>query len=222
MTREAAGEVAGPSDVGHVREHYGRRVHVRDAVPADADLLLELLLEAYNWTGEIRVTREAMLADPHARRYLDGWMRPGDFGVVAVDEAAGDPAAPLGAVWARALTGDEPGYGYVADDVPELGMAVVPGRRGAGVGAALLAAFLDRARAAGVRVVSLSVEDGNVRARSLYERHGFAVVGRTGGSDTMLLVLGDGAENAAEDDIAEDVAEDVAEDAAGTGAPSAR
>ena len=36
--------------------------------------------------------------------------------------------------------------------------------------------------------VSLSVEDGN-RARALYERAGFTVVGRNGGSDTMLLAL---------------------------------
>lgn len=169
-------------------------MHLRDAVAADADLLADLLLEAYNWPGEARMTREAMLADPHARRYLEGWMRPGDLGVVAVDDfsagGACDPGTvPLGAVWARTLTGDEPGYGYVADDVPELGMAVIAGRRGGGVGAALLAGFLDRARAAGVRAVSLSVEDGNTRARTLYERHGFRVVGRSGGSDTMLLEL---------------------------------
>ena len=37
--------------------------------------------------------------------------------------------------------------------------------------------------------ISLSVEDGN-RARHLYERAGFRVVGRNGGSDTMLLRLG--------------------------------
>jgi ribosomal protein S18 acetylase RimI-like enzyme len=36
--------------------------------------------------------------------------------------------------------------------------------------------------------VSLSVEDGN-RARRLYERAGFVVVGRSGTSDTMLVHL---------------------------------
>ena len=165
-------------------------MHLRDATASDAELLTGLLLEAYNWTGETRLTRAAMLADPHARRYLDGWMRPGDLGVVAVDDAPADVGGvAVGAAWARTLTRDEPGYGYVADDVPELGMAVAAGRRGAGVGAALLAALLDRARAAGAPAISLSVEDGNVRARTLYERHGFRVVGRTGDSDTMLLTL---------------------------------
>ncbi|WP_298459013.1 GNAT family N-acetyltransferase [uncultured Cellulomonas sp.] len=165
-------------------------MHLRDAVPSDADLLAELLLEAYNWTGQQRMGHAAMLADPHARRYLDGWMRPRDLGVVAVDGAAGSVDQPaLGAAWLRTTTRDRPGYGYVADDVPELSMAVRAGRRGAGLGGALLAALLDRARASGTRAVSLSVEDGNDRARALYERHGFGVVGRTGGSDTMLLVL---------------------------------
>ena len=37
--------------------------------------------------------------------------------------------------------------------------------------------------------LSLSVEDGNDRARALYESYGFVVVGREGNSDTMLLAL---------------------------------
>jgi hypothetical protein len=45
-----------------------------------------------------------------------------------------------------------------------------------------------RAAARGLPGISLSVEDGN-RARSLYSRLGFQVVGRSGNSDTMLLRL---------------------------------
>ncbi|QCB94559.1 GNAT family N-acetyltransferase [Cellulomonas shaoxiangyii] len=159
-------------------------MHLRDATDDDLDLLLDLLLEAFNWTGEARFTLDDVRSDPHTGRYLDGWRRPGDLGVVAVDGTA-----PVGAVWARALTADAPGYGYVADDVPELGMAVAAGARGRGVGTLLLSGFLDRARTAGWRAVSLSVEDGNTAARALYERHGFVPVGRNGGSDTLLRTL---------------------------------
>ncbi|WP_136518535.1 GNAT family N-acetyltransferase [Cellulomonas telluris] len=159
-------------------------MHLRDATPDDADLLVDLLLEAFNWTGEARFTRNDVLRDPHTVRYVGGWGRPGDLGLVAVEDGQA-----LGGVWARALPADEPGYGYVADDVPELGLAVLPGARGRGVGSALLAGLLDRARDAGWRAVSLSVEDGNAAARALYERHGFVVVGRNGGSDTMLRTL---------------------------------
>lgn len=52
----------------------------------------------------------------------------------------------------------------------------------------MLTALAQDLRAAGHRAVSLSVDDGNP-ARRLYERHGFAVVGRNGSSDTMLREL---------------------------------
>ncbi|MCC2314908.1 GNAT family N-acetyltransferase [Cellulomonas xiejunii] len=157
---------------------------LREAGTGDLDLLYDLLLEAFNWDGTARFTREEVIADEHTARYLGGWRRPDDFGLVAVDGAA-----PLGAVWARALPAGTPGYGYVADDVPELGMAVVRSARGRGVGSALLAGCVRQARDLGWRALSLSVEDGNTAARTLYERHGFVVVGRNGDSDTMLREL---------------------------------
>ena len=160
-------------------------MRLRDATAEDLDLLHDMLLEAFTWDGTPRVSRAEMLADPHTARYLGDWKRPDDLGLVATD----DEGAALGAVWARALPAAAPGYGYVADDVPELGMAVRRAHRGQGVGSALLAGFLEQARDRGWRAVSLSVEDGNAAARALYERHGFVPVGREGGSDTMLRRL---------------------------------
>lgn len=159
-------------------------MNLREATSDDLDLLYDMLLDAFNWDGTSRFTRDEVIAEDHTARYLGGWLRPGDFGLVAMD---GD--APLGAVWARALPAATPGYGYVADDVPEIGMGVAAARRGQGVGRALLAGCIDQARALGWRALSLSVEDGNTAARALYERNGFAVVGRNGGSDTMLRPL---------------------------------
>lgn len=73
-------------------------------------------------------------------------------------------------------------------DIPELSITTFDGFRGLGIGTALLAQLIEAAKAAGLSGISLSVEDGN-RARGLYERAGFEVVGRNGGSDTMLLKL---------------------------------
>lgn len=67
-------------------------------------------------------------------------------------------------------------------------MAVVPNRRGRGIGKALLAALIKQAQAWGHQAISLSVEDGN-RARLLYERAGFKAEGGNGGSDTTRLQL---------------------------------
>jgi ribosomal protein S18 acetylase RimI-like enzyme len=52
-------------------------------------------------------------------------------------------------------------------------LAVVPGRRGGGVGRALLAAAEAHARAAGCCKLTLEVQDDNLPARTLYERFGF-------------------------------------------------
>ncbi|MER5738574.1 MULTISPECIES: N-acetyltransferase [unclassified Streptomyces] len=157
---------------------------LRPATARDAGLLWNVLLEAYNWTGERRFTAERLAADPHASRYLAGWPREDDFGVVA-ETGSGEP---IGAAWARCFPEDEPGYGFVAPDVPELTLGVLPGHRGRGHGRALLTALvrsgLDRPRPA--TRLSLSVEDGNP-AVHLYVSLGFLRVGRNGGSDTMLL-----------------------------------
>ena len=160
------------------------RMELRDATTDDLDFLYDMLVEAFNWDGSARFTRNEVIADAHTSLYLDGWRRSDDFGLVAVEVGV-----RLGAIWARALPAATPGYGYVADDIPELGMGVAPAHRGKGVGSALLAGCIERARGIGWRALSLSVEDGNVAARSLYERHGFVTAGRNGGSDTMLREL---------------------------------
>jgi ribosomal protein S18 acetylase RimI-like enzyme len=164
-------------------------MHLRDATASDRDLLIDLVVAAVDWQdgadGADVWTRERVLADDHLARYVEGWLRAGDAGVVAVD----DDGAPLGAAWLRLLTAERPGYGFVAADVPELSMAVLDGGRGSGAGSELLDGCVRLAREAGNRAVSLSVEDGNDRARGMYERRGFVPVGRVGGSDTLLLTF---------------------------------
>lgn len=158
-------------------------VLLRDATADDGRALTEALYSAVNWQGTVRLTRDDIAADPRLSHYVAGWPRPGDLGVVAV--SGGEP---VGAAWCRTFPPGDPGYGFVAEDVPEVSMGVVPARRGQGTGTALLDGLVTRARARGTRALSLSVEDGN-RARVLYERAGFVVVGRSGDSDVMLLDL---------------------------------
>ena len=58
------------------------------------------------------------------------------------------------------------------------GMYVAPGFRQQGLGAALVQAALDFARArAGIKLVQLTVTQGNHTSQALYERHGFVVFG---------------------------------------------
>jgi ribosomal protein S18 acetylase RimI-like enzyme len=157
---------------------------VRDAEAADLPFLVTMLVEAVNWDGTRGTTPASVVREPQAWHYLEGWRRPTDFGMIATDDALA-----VGAAWARFLPREDAGYGYVDDSIPELTLAVAAEVRGRGAGQGLLAGLVAVARDRGLAALSLSVEDGNTRARDLYDRDGFVPVGRNGNSDTMLLRL---------------------------------
>jgi RimJ/RimL family protein N-acetyltransferase len=157
-------------------------VRIRPGDPGDASFLREMLYEAAFWrAGGPRPALEEGLARPDLVRLMEGWGRPGDAAVVA-ETRAGERA---GAAWYRFGSAENHSYGFVAPDVPELGLAVRAGFRRQGVGARLLRALLEQAAANGIRRVSLSVELENP-ALALYRRIGFHPVARVGGAFTML------------------------------------
>jgi ribosomal protein S18 acetylase RimI-like enzyme len=121
---------------------------------------------------------------PEIAKYVEARGRAGDMGFVAVDAGSGEP---VGAAWLRLLTGDERGYGYVDDETPELGMAVLHGYRGRGIGSELIGLLLKSAGAV-YRSVCLSVSADNPAAR-LYNRAGFELVSASGDSLTMVKRL---------------------------------
>ena len=119
---------------------------------------------------------------PDIAKYVLDWGQPDDMGFVAIDKAS---RRQIGAVWIRMFNSHNPGYGYFAEDIPELSIAVLPGHRGLGIGTQLLNHML--AKAAGKYPgLSLSVTSANP-AKRLYERLGFQVVNMKGASLTMLL-----------------------------------
>lgn len=67
-----------------------------------------------------------------------------------------------------------------ATSVEVSALYVAAGSRGEGIGARLLGAGIDAARAVDARELSLWVLAGNTGARRFYARHGFAADGRTG------------------------------------------
>ncbi|WFE51647.1 GNAT family N-acetyltransferase [Micromonospora sp. WMMD1155] len=158
---------------------------IRAATPADSEFLVDMLVEAVNWLPERNWSREEILANPALAHYVIGWMRPDDFGLVAMDPTD----RPVGAAWFRFLSAADPGYGYVSDDVPELTIGVVESCRGRGVGRALLRAVLHAAGERGIRTVSLSVERANFAAR-LYAAEGFRTVESFEDADTMVAEIG--------------------------------
>ncbi len=136
---------------------------IRPAGPGDVRFLGDMLRHAYYWhVGED--------PDRPVARYVRGWGRPGDAGVVAIE-----PSGPVGAAWYRLFPEREAGFGFIDEQTPELTVAVVPARRGRGLGGELLTALLDQARREGYERLSLSVEPGSPQ-ESYYSRFGFETV----------------------------------------------
>lgn len=139
--------------------------------------LRDMLHHAYYWRERAPDEEPGPVS-----RYVKGWGRPGDTALIAVEGAF-----PVGAGWYRLFRRDQPGYGFVDDETPELTIAVVPSRRNRGIGEALMGALCDRARAEGHDAISLSVERGNGPLLAFYEKHGFGKVAEHHGDTVTLL-----------------------------------
>ena len=158
----------------------GTEVTTRPLTAGDGELLRTATLANLNWTGEPRFTSRDVDETPELRHYCEFRPERGDLGFVA-----GTRGPVVGVVWALFLAADDPGYGFVADGVPELSLCVWPGHRGRGIGGGLLRRALEEARRRGLARVSLSVEAGNPSVH-LYRSVGFSPV--PGAADGTMAV----------------------------------
>jgi GNAT superfamily N-acetyltransferase len=159
-------------------------IEIRQASSVDRAFIESMAVEAVNWDPtRPAMSPAAIAAEPIYGRYLAGWLRPDDLGVVA--EADG---IAVGAAWLRFFDASEPGYGFIAQDIPEISIGVRAGWRGQGIGGQLLDRLVDLARERRIVAISLSVEPANAAMR-LYKRHGFRPVASNGDALTMQLDL---------------------------------
>jgi ribosomal protein S18 acetylase RimI-like enzyme len=126
-------------------------------MPADVDPLLDLVAAV---AGEGRWISVEAPVDLAGRRLRIVEELEGEHTVMLVAEAGGELVGQLDLRLAR--------YG-----VADLGMLVAEGWRRRGVGSALLAEAIARARAAGAHKLALQVWPHNTAALALYERFGF-------------------------------------------------
>jgi len=155
-------------------------VRYRPAGAEDLSFLAAMLGEAAVWRPDKQTpTGDEVVADPRYAMYLAGWPRHGDHGLVA------EHGGPVGAAWYRTYTEVSHGHGFIAADVPELSIAVIPSRRHEGIGRQLLVQLIDASVDQGFPALSLSVREQNP-ARGLYESVGFVTVAKDGSSWTMV------------------------------------
>ena len=151
---------------------------IRVAISTDEPFLREMLYQAiYVPEGEASPDR-SILYHPTISRYVNGWGREGDFGLIA--DLNGKP---VGAAWIRLFSVSDPGFGWIDVVTPELSMAIDYKFRGQGIGTKLLMKLLNHSPLS--RQISLSVSPNNPVVR-LYKRMGFVAIGKSGESVTML------------------------------------
>lgn len=138
---------------------------IRPLTKADEHILWEMLSQALPRSGE--ATSREMVRQPEYARYVEGWGRAGDLGFVANDAKRKDEL--LGAVWLRFPVAD---VKKGEELTPELALAVKPGLRKRGIGAALLTQLV---KAHPHNMISMRASANNPAVR-LYERFGFKIV----------------------------------------------
>jgi GNAT superfamily N-acetyltransferase len=143
----------------------------------DVRFLKDMLRHAFYWRSG------GTVEDASLWRYVSGWGRQGDAAVIGLESGF-----PIGAAWYRLFQRDEPGFGFVDEQTPEVAIAVVPSRRGRGIGSELLDSLVELAKEQGHRGLSLSVADESP-AMHVFAKQGFEKVEQTDGSWTMRLNL---------------------------------
>jgi GNAT superfamily N-acetyltransferase len=156
---------------------------IRALTAEDEPIVWQFLMYAAHETS-----LESVQEQPHLARYAQNWRRVGDLGYVACQD---DVA--IGAAWLRLWFGEDRGFGYVDDTIPELAMAVLPFYRRLGVGSQLLLHLIDTVRNV-FPGICLNVRADNP-AVNLYQRVGFVKiqgsesVNRTGGTSFNMLCM---------------------------------
>lgn len=158
-------------------------IEIREIKPDEHFFLEEMLNEAIFVADENRKAQILIEIRSDLLKYFENFGRGGDIGLVAVDGGI-----LIGAIWARLFDKQSGSYGFVDEETPELGMAVVPAYRNRGIGSLLIQELFRKLRESGYTTVSLSVNKAN-QALNLYKRSGFQIFSEDENAFTMLKIL---------------------------------
>ncbi len=160
---------------------------IRSLRQDDEPFLWQMLYYASHMQEDNETSSDAAKNVPELNKYVQGWGRKTDVGVLALHP---HDERPIGAAWIRLLIGEKKTFSFIDDSTPELAIAVLPDYIGQGIGTQLMEHLLEAAKEVYSAVV-LSVRLSNP-ARHLYERMGFKVVdtaiNRVGGESFVLLI----------------------------------
>jgi ribosomal protein S18 acetylase RimI-like enzyme len=156
---------------------------IRPIKPDERFFLKEMLNEAIFIEDAERKAKVLIEIRADLLKYFEDFGRAGDIGLVATEGGR-----LIGAIWTRLFDKQSGSYGFVDEQTPELGMAVVPEYRNRGIGRLLIEELFEKLRETGYSTVSLSVNKAN-QALNLYKRSGFQIFSEDENAFTMLKIL---------------------------------
>lgn len=160
---------------------------IREINERDQDFLFEMLYQSIFVKPGSSPSDRDILSLPEIRKYVENWGRENDFGFIAIDN---ESELKIGAIWLRYFDFKNKGYGYISDNIPEIGIAVDYKRRGQGIGSALLKKLLNTTTDS-LETITLSVDPSNPAVK-LYQKFGFKECGQSG---TSIIIRYDRSEN---------------------------
>ncbi len=163
-------------------QNYSIRVGTIEDLP----FLQKMLYGAIFWHPSAkRIPMEEIFAVPEIHKILHHWQeRNGDFSLIAIN----DQNNPIGSVWYRFWTIENQSFGYIDDNTPEIGIAVLNEYRSKGIGTKLMEAIIEHARSVAINKLSLSVDPDNF-ALNLYQKLGFIKFSEYNTSWTLVKTL---------------------------------
>ncbi len=122
--------------------------------------------------------------EPIFSKSYEKWGRTGDIALVALND---ETKMIIGAAWVRLFKKNDPSFGFVDENTPNMVIAIKKEYRCKGIGTQLLNNLINTIKENGFNAISLSVDPRNPAIR-LYKRLGFEIIKHVEGeSYTMLL-----------------------------------
>ncbi|MBX2872762.1 MAG: GNAT family N-acetyltransferase [Saprospiraceae bacterium] len=157
---------------------------IRPITVGDQAFLTEMLYLAFYLPEGDPPFPRSILDRPDILKYHAAYGKAGDFGFLALRKQE-----EIGAIWCRLHRPENPGYGFVRADVPELNIAMLPQVRGQGIGQQLMLCLEEKLQMEGVPGMSLSVDHRNLVAYHIYHKLGYQRVKEEGTAITMLKLF---------------------------------
>lgn len=158
-----------------------KKYNIKIADRNDQDFLYEMLYQSIYVEPNSSKPDRKKIETPEISKYVANWGKQGDYALIAIDENEDK----IGAVWLRYFDDNNKGYGFISDQIPEIGIAVEQESRGNGIGSFLLEEILKRTKMK-IQSISLSVQPNNP-ALKLFRRFGFYECGKEEDGGSVIM-----------------------------------